>query len=146
VTLRQLDGSFIRYAQLFPDRPTGRAVVEVASLLEAIKAIASVAERNTPVRLEFAPGQVSLGAGGGAAVHLPGAMIDAASEEPEPVVIAVNPRYLIDGLASLSTPYARLTYPENVRPVVMTGAAWSDVEGDEQFRYLFIPVRSSTNG
>jgi DNA polymerase-3 subunit beta len=145
VTLRQLDGSFIRYAQLFPDRPTGRAIVEVARLLEAIKAIALVAERNTPVRLEFAPGQVTVVAGS-ADQALASATIDAVFDEPGPVVMAVNPAYLIDGLGSLGTPYARLAYPEKVRPVVMTGAVGPDAEADERFRYLFIPVRSSTNG
>lgn len=60
--------------------------------------------------------------------------------------MAVNPAYLIDGLGSLDAPYARLTYPEKVRPVVMTGVAGPDAEPDEGFRYLFIPVRSSTNG
>ncbi len=48
LTLRQLDGEFIRYAQLFPDEYVGEAVLEVAPLIEAIRAIALVAERHTP--------------------------------------------------------------------------------------------------
>lgn len=143
VTLRQLDGSFIRYSQLFPEQPTGRAVVEVAPLLETIKAIALVAERNTPVRLEFAPGQVTVVAGADNQA-LASATIDALYEGAEPVAMAVNPAYLLDGLGCLGTPYARLTYPEKVYPVVLTGLAGPDDEADEQFRYLFIPVRSST--
>jgi DNA polymerase-3 subunit beta len=142
VTLRQLDGSFIRYAQLFPDRPAGRAVVEVAPLLEAIKATALVAERNTPVRLEFAPGRVTVVAGSGGQA-LASAPIDAVFEDDEPAVMAVNAAYLIDGLGCLDAPYVRLTYPEKVRPVVMTGLAGPDAEADERFRYLFIPVRSA---
>ncbi|MBR7824829.1 DNA polymerase III subunit beta [Actinospica sp. MGRD01-02] len=151
VTLRQLDGSFIRYAQLFPEHPAGRAVVEVAPLLEAIKAVALVAERNTPVRLEFATGQVAVVAGSGDQA-LARATIEAIYDADEPVVIAVNPAYLIDGLGCLGTPYAQLTYPEKVRPVVLTGVAAPDGEAggeaggepDAQFRYLFIPVRAST--
>lgn len=147
VTLRQLDGSFIRYAQLFPEHPAGRAVVEVAPLLEAIKAVALVAERNTPVRLEFVTGQVTVVAGSGDQA-LARATIDATYDADEPVVIAVNPTYLIDGLGCLGTPYARLTYPEKVRPVVLTGLAAPGDEAagepDEEFRYLFIPVRAST--
>lgn len=142
VTLRQLDGSFIRYAQLFPDRPAGRAVVEVAPLLEAIKATALVAERNTPVRLEFAPGRVTVVAGSGDRA-LASATIDAVFEDADPVVMAVNAAYLIDGLGCLDAPFVRLTYPEKVRPVVMTGLAGPDAEPDERFRYLFIPVRSA---
>jgi DNA polymerase-3 subunit beta len=142
VTLRQLDGSFFRYAQLFPDRPTGRAVVEVAPLLEAIKATALVAERNTPVRLEFAPGRVTVVAGSGDQA-LASATLDAVFDDAEPAVIAVNPAYLIDGLGCLEAPYACLTYPEKVRPVVVTGTAGPETEADERFRYLFIPLRPS---
>jgi DNA polymerase-3 subunit beta len=149
VTLRQLEGSFIRYARLFPEHPTGRAVVEVAPLLEAIKAVALVAERNTPVRLEFATDQVTVVAGSGDQA-LARAKIEAIYDADEPVVIAVNPVYLIDGLGCLGTAYARLTYPEKVRPVVLTGvAAPGDEAGGEpdgEFRYLFIPVRASAQG
>lgn len=149
VTLRQLDGAFIRYAQLFPDKIAGAAVVEVAPLLEAIKAISLVAERNAPIRLEFARGQVTVSAGtgdgtGGQAQA--SAALDAAfeptSDDADPVVLPANPTYLIDGLSSLGTAYARLTYPEKLRPVVMTGIAGAGAEADERFRYLFIPVRS----
>jgi len=143
VTLRQLDGSFVRYAQLFPEQPTGKAVVEVAALLETIKAVALVAERNTPVRLEFSSGQVTVVAGSGNQA-VASATIDALYEQDEPVVMAVNPTYLLDGLGSLGSPYARLTYPEKVSPVLLTGLAGPEAEADEQFRYLFIPVRSST--
>lgn len=143
VTLRQLDASFIRYAQLFSDLPAGRAIVEVAPLLEAIKAVALVAERNTPVRLEFSAGQVHVVAGSGDQAQA-GATIDAVFDQPEPIVMAVNPAYLIDGLSCLAAPYACLTYPEKVRLVVITGTAEPDAEPDEKFRYLFIPVRSAT--
>lgn len=153
VTLRQLDGAFIRYAQLFPDKIAGAAVVEVAPLLEAIKAISLVAERNAPIRLEFTRGQVtvSAGTGDGTGVGSGGqaqasATLDAAfeptSDDADPVVLPANPTYLIDGLSSLGTAYARLTYPEKLRPVVMTGIAGAGAEADERFRYLFIPVRS----
>lgn len=145
VTLRQLDGSFVRYAQLFPDRPTGRAVVEVAPLLEAIKAIALVAERNAPIRLEFARGQVTVVAGSGDQA-VASATIDAVFEATEPVAMAANPTYLIDGLGCLGTQYVQLTYPDNVRPVVLAGVAGPDAEADEQFRYLFLPVGSPTHG
>jgi DNA polymerase-3 subunit beta len=143
VTARQLDGTFIRYAQLFPDRPSGRAAVEVAPLLEAIKAVALVAERNMPVRLRFDTGRVTVAAGSGDQA-LASATIDAAFEGPDPVVMAVNPAYLIDGLGCLGAPYVCLTYPEKVRPVVMAGAAGPDEAADEGFRYLFIPVRSTS--
>lgn len=142
VTLRQLDGAFIRYAQLFPETYAGGASVEVAALVEAVKAIALVAERNTPVRLEFARGQVTIGAGSGDQA-VATVTIDA-EYEADPVSIAANPAYLLDGLGSLDTRYARLRYPEKARPVVLSGLAELGAEPDELFRYLFIPVRSAS--
>jgi DNA polymerase-3 subunit beta len=140
VTLRQLDGSFVRYERLFPEVYAGGAVVEVAPLIEAIKAIALVAERNTPVRFEFAPGRVTIGAGSGdqavASVALE------AQYDAEPVSIAANPAYLLDGLGSLGTPFAQLRYPEKKLPVVLSGLAEPGGDPDGSFRYLFIPVRS----
>jgi len=141
VTLRQLDGSFIRYAQIFPEQYAGCAIVEVASLVAALKAISLVAERNTPVRMEFTTGQVTVGAGSGDQA-VASVTIDAGYDAAEPVAIAANPAYLLDGLGALGTPYAALRYPEKGRPVVISGLSSPDAEPDEGFRYLFIPVRS----
>jgi DNA polymerase-3 subunit beta len=140
VTLRQLDGSFVRYERLFPEVYAGGAIVEVAPLVEAVKAIALVAERNTPVRLDFAPQRVTIGAGSGD--QAVASVTIEARYDAEPVSIAVKPAYLLDGLGALERPYARLRYPEKRLPVVLDGLAEPDGEADELFRYLFIPVRS----
>lgn len=164
LTLRQLDGEFIRYAQLFPDEYTGEAVLEVAPLTEAIRAIALVAERHTPVRLELVPGQVTVSAGSGD--H---ALADVTLEvgyEGEPVVIAANPAFLLDGLGALGTPYVRLRYPAKIRPVFLSpltepgaggagagdaGAGRAETGGavtaaEALFHYLFIPSRGAERG
>jgi DNA polymerase-3 subunit beta len=142
VTLRQLEGGFVRYAQLFPEVYAGGATVAVAPLVEAIKAIALVAERNTPVRLEFARGRVTVGAGTGDQA-VASVTLEAEYEDDDPVSIAANPAYLLDGLGSLGAPYARLRYPAKVRPVVLSGMSEPGGEVDSSYRYLFIPVRSS---
>lgn len=143
VTLRQLEGGFVRYAQLFPEAYTGGAVVEVAPLVEAIKAIALVAERNTPVRLEFARRQVTVGAGSGDQA-VATVTLDAEYEHEEPVTIAANPAYLLDGLASLDMPHAQLRYPAKARPVVLSGLSEPGAAADESYRYLFLPVHATS--
>ncbi|WP_034262931.1 DNA polymerase III subunit beta [Actinospica robiniae] len=153
LTLRQLDGEFIRYAQLFPDEYAGEAVLDVAALTEAVRAIALVAERHTPVRLELTPGQVKVSAGSGD--H---ALADVTVEvgyEGEPVVIAANPAFLLDGLGALGTAYARLRFPAKIRPVFLsplaeptgtTGGGGTGTEADALFHYLFIPSRGAERG
>ena len=140
VTLRQLDGSFVRYERLFPEVYAGGAVIEIAPLVEAIKAIALVAERNTPVRLDFASGRVTIGAGSGDQA-VASVTIDAEYDE-EPVSIAARPAYLLDGLGSLEGLYVQLRYPAQRLPVVLSGLAEPGGAADGSFRYLFIPVRS----
>ena len=53
-TTRLLDGEFPKYRSLLPDRVLTRvADVQTAAFVEAVKRVALVAERNTPVRLSL---------------------------------------------------------------------------------------------
>ncbi len=65
-TTRLLDATFPPYRSLLPSEWSSSAEVAVAPLVEAVKRVALVAERNAPVRLEFADAALSLTAGGGA--------------------------------------------------------------------------------
>src|SRR5699024_755103 len=60
-----VDGEYPPVRRLFPDTSAITAVVSTASLIDAVKRVSLVAERNTPVRLSFTEGQVALEAGAG---------------------------------------------------------------------------------
>src|SRR5215813_2611218 len=64
-TTRLLGGEFPRYQALLPNHVTSTAELSTGVLVEAVKRVALVAERNTAVRLAFAPGQLVLEAGTG---------------------------------------------------------------------------------
>ena len=55
-TSRLLDGEFPKYRSLLPDESPIRATVETAALIESVRRVALVAERNTPIRLSFSDG------------------------------------------------------------------------------------------
>ena len=55
-TSRLLDGEYPKVSAIFPSTSDTHAVVETAPLVEAVKRVALVAERNTPVRLRFTDG------------------------------------------------------------------------------------------
>jgi DNA polymerase-3 subunit beta len=102
-----------------------------------VKRVALVAERNTPVRLTFAAGEVSLRAGAGD---------DAQAEEAlqsdvtgDDIEIAFNPGYLLDGLAAIDAPNAQFAFTQATRPAVLSGVIDGDVK--LQYRYLLMPVR-----
>ena len=56
-TTRLLDATFPAYRSLLPSEWASTAEVTVGPFVEAVKRVALVAERNAPVRLEFADGQ-----------------------------------------------------------------------------------------
>ncbi|MGH3467807.1 MAG: DNA polymerase III subunit beta, partial [Thermocrispum sp.] len=116
-TSRLLDAEFPPYRKLLPSQHTSRALLEVPALTEAIKRVSLVAERGTQVRLEFTEGTLTLTAGGddegSAEEELP------VGYEGEPVIIAFNPGYLLDGLAALPSDQAELTFTTPSRPAVI---------------------------
>ena len=64
-TTRLLDGEYPKVSSIFPSSSETEAVISTAELVEAVKRVALVAERNTPVRLRFTEGQVAIEAGTG---------------------------------------------------------------------------------
>jgi len=137
-TTRLLDAEFPPYRQLLPAQHSSRAVVGVSPLSEAIKRVSLVAERGTQVRLEFGEGTLRLSAGGddegSAEEELP------VDYEGEPVTIAFNPGYLVDGLGALHADRAELTFTTPNRPALIKPA---DEQGEviPGYLYLLMPVR-----
>ncbi|HTJ38531.1 MAG TPA: DNA polymerase III subunit beta, partial [Dactylosporangium sp.] len=137
-TSRLLDAEFPKYRQLLPAEHNAAAIIEVSSLQDAIKRVSLVAERGTQVRLEFSDGGLRLSAGGD----------DEGSAEEElpveftgdPVTIAFNPGYLLDGLAAVRTDRAHLSFTTPSRPALIkpVGEDGSVAEG---YLYLLMPVR-----
>ncbi|MBY4568492.1 DNA polymerase III subunit beta [Gordonia sihwensis] len=158
-TTRLLDAEFPKFRQLFPANHTSIAVVESAPLIESIKRVSLVAERGAQVRLDFSSDSVLLTAGGDEAGK-------AEEELPvqfygEPIIIAFNPHYLLDGLAAIGTDTVEFgfTNPEPdgsgqrraaIRPAVLRPSSGDEPAADEsgayaasasEFSYLLMPVR-----
>ena len=64
-TTRLLDGEFPKVRCLFPAEHLTTAKVDKAALIESVKRVALVAERNTAVQLTFGDGLLTLDAGSG---------------------------------------------------------------------------------
>jgi DNA polymerase-3 subunit beta len=137
-TTRLLDAEFPKYRQLLPSEHTSAAIIGVSSLVDAIKRVSLVAERGTQVRLEFAEGSLRLSAGGddeGSAEEELG--VDYTGE---PVTIAFNPGYLLDGLGALHTDKAHLSFTTPNRPALIKPVG-EDGEVAPGYLYLLMPVR-----
>jgi DNA polymerase-3 subunit beta len=98
LTTRLIASEFIKYRSRFPAEFGSRADMPAGKFTEAVKRVALVAERGTPVRLTFGSGAVTIEAGTqGQARARETVPADFEGDEPG---IAFSPHYLLDGLAA----------------------------------------------
>ncbi len=133
-TTRLLDVQFPPYEKLWPTEFAAEVEVPVGPLVEAVKRVALVAERGTPVRLEFADGGVTLSAGGDDEGRAEEQL--EVSVSGELMAVAFNPGYLLDGLGALDTETAVFRFTTSIKPAVLTGK-----DSASDYRYLIMPVR-----
>jgi len=138
-TTRLLDGEYPKVTSIFPSSAETESVIETTALVEAVKRVALVAERNTPVRLRFSEGQVVIEAGAGDDAQASEA-VEAVTTGPE-IEIAFNPQFLLDGLGAVGTAYSRLSFTQSSRPAVLSGQSELGGEADTSYRYVLMPVR-----
>lgn len=139
-TSRLLDGEFPKYRSLLPETSTATANVDSAALTDAVRRVALVASRTSPIRMSFSADGIELEAGG---------LDDAAATESLPaefqgeaLSIAFNPTYLLDGLGSMDSDAATLSFTGPTKPAVLTGKA--DGNGAADHKYLLMPVRMAS--
>jgi DNA polymerase-3 subunit beta len=156
-TARLLDAPVVDYVARLPHAFVGRAEVDSAALLDAVRRVALVAARHTPVRLTFTappdgtgppadevpgdevrPGRLVLEANTGDEAHaveeLPAGLVG-----PD-VTIAFNPQFLLDGLAAVESDTTLLQFTGKDRPAMVTGKP-AGPSADPGYRYLLMPVR-----
>ena len=139
-TTRLLDGEFPKVRSLFPSERLTVAKLDKASLIESLKRVSLVAERNTAVQLAFTDGVLTLDAGSGDEAQASESV--EAQIEGEDLVTGFNPQFLLDGLGAIDEPVVELAFTQASKPVVLTGTtdeSASDTAGS--FRYLLMPRR-----
>jgi DNA polymerase-3 subunit beta len=135
-TTRLLGADFIKYQAIFPSTYVGSVVIERQPLLDAVKRMALVADRHRPLRLAFEAGRVSVDAGTGGEARGRQALDAAFPASAEPITLAANAGYLVDGLSALTSDEVELHYTSPTRPAVLTA------KGVDEYRYLFMPLRT----
>jgi len=144
LTTRLLAGEFVRYKSRFPEEFGCTADLPAGAFAEAVRRVALVAERGTPVQLSFAPGRVTVGAATqGQARARETVPAEFTGDEPS---IAFSPQYLLDGVIGATTTHpdesaevarVRLRFTSPARPAVITPAPGTGSD----FRYLVVPQR-----
>ncbi|MCZ4102643.1 DNA polymerase III subunit beta [Streptomyces sp. H39-C1] len=144
VILRGLEGALPNYESLFPTEFAVTADVNTDALAGAVKRVALVAERNTPVRFSFTQGAVTLEAGTSdeaQAVDGTDANYTDHSGQQPTFDIAFNPQYLLDGLTAIGHETTRFAFTTPHKPALLRADSSPDSGPDSGLQYLLMPVR-----
>lgn len=138
-TTRLLDGEFPRVRTLFPTEHKTIARVSRTELIDAVKRVSLVAERNTAVQLMFDDNGLTLDAGHGDEAVATERI--EAQVKGDPITTGFNPQFLLDGLAAIEEPVVELAFTLPAKPAVITGVPDLDGDKDTDFQYLLMPRR-----
>jgi DNA polymerase-3 subunit beta len=132
LTTRRIDGQFPNYKQLVPEAFEYEVSIGREELLDVVRRVSVMAQRNSPLRLRFGDGELVVSAQtqdiGEARESLPVAF------SGEPLEIGFNAEFLRDGIESIAGDQVKLKLISPLRPAVLEG------ESDD-FLYLIMPIR-----
>src|SRR5215475_9474037 len=132
LTTRRIDGQFPNYRQLLPEQFEHELALPREETLEVVRRVSLMAQRNSPLRLRFADGELTVSAVtqdvGEARESLP------APYGADPLEIGFNAEFLRSGLESIDSESLRFKLISPLRPAVLEG------EGDD-YVYLIMPIR-----
>jgi DNA polymerase-3 subunit beta len=132
LTTRRIDGQFPNYRQLLPEQFEHEVLLPREEALEVVRRVSLMAQRNSPLRLRFAEGELTVSAVtqdvGEARESLP------APYTGEPMEIGFNAEFLRDGLDSVDSESIKFKLISPLRPAVLEG------ESDD-YVYLIMPIR-----
>jgi DNA polymerase-3 subunit beta len=130
---RLIDGQFPNYRQLLPETFEHELRLAGTELIEVVRRISLLAQKNAPLRLSFAPGELTVSAQtpdvGEASESLPVAF------QGEPLEIGFNPEFLRAGLEAIDEGDVLLKLISPLRPGLIEAA------DESRFRYLIMPIR-----
>lgn len=138
-TTRLIEGAFPNVRQLFPATSEITAQIDVAALIDAVKRVSLVAGRNTPIRLGFSDGVVTLEAGNGEEAQASESL--EATLTGDDISIGFNPSYLLDGLQAIGGSHVHVAMTQPARPAAFASMESAEAKPDLAFRYLLMPLR-----
>jgi DNA polymerase-3 subunit beta len=132
LTTRRIDGQFPNYKQLLPETFEHEVRMPREELFDVVRRTAVMAQRNSPLRLRFEDGELTISAQtqdvGESRETLPVAFSGEAFE------IGFNAEFLRDGVESAASEELVLKLINPLRPGLIVGA-------EDDFWYLIMPIR-----
>jgi len=141
VTSLLIKGNYPPVKRLFPQAVEDYAVLATSDLVDAVRRVSLVLEREAALRFSFTPDGLVLEAAGSEQAQA-SETIDAVLTGEE-TVVSLKPQFLIDALGAVHSEFVRLGFtrtdnPNKPGPVLITAQTSGDA-GSSSFRYLLQP-------
>jgi DNA polymerase-3 subunit beta len=143
-TTRLLSQSFPKVRHLMDVNATVSVRVSTADLLAAVKRVALVAERNTPLRMRINEDHITLEAATGDQAQASEALeaqVDVVGDEPSITDAGFNPHYLLDALTAVDAPFAHFSFTLPGKPCLIMGLASIDADPLGDYRHVIMLMR-----
>lgn len=142
VTSLLIKGNFPPVRRLFPETVDNFAVMNTGELIEAVRRVSLVLEREAALRFTFTDEGVTLEAIGSEQAQA-SETIDAFLTGDD-TVVSLKPQFLIDGLSSVHSEFVRISFtktenPNKPGPVLITSQSSKDQPGSDNYKYLLQP-------
>jgi len=142
VTSLLIKGNFPPVRRLFPETVDNFAVMNTGELIEAVRRVSLVLEREAALRFTFTNEGVTLEAIGSEQAQA-SESIDAFLTGDD-TVVSLKPQFLIDGLSSVHSEFVRISFtktenPNKPGPVLITSQSSKDQPGSDNYKYLLQP-------
>ncbi len=142
VTSLLIKGNFPPVRRLFPETVDNYAVMNTGELIEAVRRVSLVLEREAALRFTFTSDGLKLEAIGSEQAQAQEA-IDAFLTGSD-TVVSLKPQFLLDGLGAVHSEFVRISFtktenPNKPGPVLITSQSSKDSPGADSYRYLLQP-------
>ena len=142
VTSLLIKGNFPPVKRLFPETVDNYAVINTAELIEAVRRVSLVLEREAALRFTFGIDGVTLEAIGSEQAQA-SETIDAHLSGAD-TVVSLKPQFLLDGLGAVHSEFVRISFtktenPNKPGPVLITSQSSKDQPGADNYKYLLQP-------
>jgi len=142
VTSLLIKGNFPPVKRLFPENVDNYAVINTAELIEAVRRVSLVLEREAALRFTFTIDGVTLEAIGSEQAQA-SETIDAHLNGND-TVVSLKPAFLLDGLGAVHSEFVRISFtktenPNKPGPVLITSQSSKDQPGADNYKYLLQP-------
>ncbi|MGO3886300.1 MAG: DNA polymerase III subunit beta [Mycetocola sp.] len=142
VTSLLIKGTFPPVRRLFPTDVTNYAVMNTADVIESVRRVSLVLEREAALRFSFTIDGLTMDAAGSENAQA-SETIDALLTG-EDIVLSLKPQFLIDALNAVRSEFVRFSFTKSENsnkpgPVLITSQSSKDQPGADSFKYLLQP-------